>query len=239
MHLRHIMLSMIVLLVMPMASADMIVSKSESPPSGTDLLLGFDTKAEGSQNLLHWDRGQGAETLFGQTFRFDADTMLDKITVKIKPSTMDISGVGVLLWFGNAHHHVTDSRLTSMIAEPVGDLPGGMTRSVPWYVTLDIDDQLLAADTNYGFMLRFEGGGSGGSSSNEALLWAMGRYSYDDGAAIMYSGNWPSTLLNNDLVFFVQGSTVPEPTMLAILVCGALWLGKPTRRRRRGANHRA
>ena len=232
MHLRRLTIWMILLAVTPMASAGLIASKSAAPPSTDDLLLSFDTAAEGSQNLLLWDRGQGAETFFGQTFRFDADTVLDKITVKVKPSTMDVSGAPVLLWFGRAQHHVTDSHLTSLIAEPVGNLPGGMTIGVPWYVTLDIDDQLLAADTDYGFMLRFDGGGSGGSSGTEALLWAMGQYSYDDGAAIMHSGNWASTLLNNDLVFFVHGSTAPEPTTLAMLACGAMWLGASIRRRR-------
>jgi len=233
MHMHGVMISIIVLAPVTVTSADMIVSKSATPPTGADLLLAFDTTAEGSQNLLHWDRGQGAETFFGQTFRFENNTVLDKITVKVKSSTMDVSGIPVLLWFGNAHHHVTDSRLTSMIAEPVADLPSGMTGGTPWYITLDIDDQLLAADTNYGFMLRFDGGGSGGGSGQEAQIWAMGQYSYHDGAAIMYSGNWPSTLLNNELVFFAHGSTVPEPASLAILGFGAMWLTTSTRRHRR------
>lgn len=77
------------------------------------------------------------------------------------------------------------------------------------------------------------GGGSGGSSGTEALLWAMCQYSYDDGAAIRHSGNWTSTLLNNDLMFFVHGSAVPEPATLVMLAYGVMWLSAPIRRRKR------
>jgi hypothetical protein len=55
------------------------ISKSTGAPMDADILLGFDTDQASSQNLLLWDRGQNSETFYGQTFRFDRPTILEKI----------------------------------------------------------------------------------------------------------------------------------------------------------------
>lgn len=194
------------------ANWDMVITKAETAPQGDDILLAFDTDDQNSQNLLLWDRGQGAETTYGQTFKFHQPIRLDKVTIKIKPREVDISGKPLELWLGWAHHHNTDSRITELIAIPKADLPQNLTFDTPWYITMDFEDVYLVAEADYGFMPRFASGGSGHGSGNslEADLWAMGEYAYKDGAAFMYSGNWPGTLLNNELVFFLHGSVVTE-----------------------------
>ena len=65
-------------------------------------------------------------------------------------------------------------------------------------------------------MLRFAAGGSGSAQSQglEAYLYSMGNYVYDDGAAFVYSGYWPGTLLNNELVFFLHGEVVTKSPIL-------------------------
>ncbi|MBN1123398.1 MAG: DUF2202 domain-containing protein [Sedimentisphaerales bacterium] len=193
---------------------EMTITKSDTYPDGEDVLLGFDTDQQASQNLLLWDRGQGAETSYGQTFRFDRPIRLDKITLKIKTTDIDISEEPVELWFGRGFHDVTDSRLSSLIVTPSANLPVAMGMEEVWYLTFDFENQYLLADTDYGFMLRFAGGGSGQGGGLEANVFAMGQYSYDDGAAFIYSGNWSGTVLNNELVFFLHGQEITVSPLL-------------------------
>lgn len=190
---------------------DMVITKAETAPVGDDILLAFDTDDQSSQNLLLWDRGQGAETTYGQTFRLDQPILLDKITIKIKRREVDISGEPIELWLGWAFHHSTDSRITELITVPKADLPLNIISDIPWYITMDFEDVYLVANTDYGFMPRFASGiAQAGQMPLEVDLWAMGEDVYDDGVTFMYSGNWPGTLLNNELVFILHGSVVTE-----------------------------
>ncbi|MCF7958573.1 MAG: hypothetical protein K9M57_09020, partial [Phycisphaerae bacterium] len=189
----------------------MVITKSLLAPDLADpnILIGFDTTDEGSQNLLPWSKGKGGEISNGQTFSFGYPVRLNKITMKIKPDMIDLSGKPVELWFGNAFDHVTDTHLTSVTMTPCGNLPVDLAGDQAWYITMDIDDQYLPANTDYGFMLRFQSGGSS-QGNMDAFVWAMGAYAYDDGSAFTYTGNCSETLLNNELVFFLEGQEVTE-----------------------------
>ncbi len=215
----------------------MTITHDSTSPAPDDVLIGFDTEDQGSQNWLLWDRGQGSEASFGQTFRFDEPVRLDKITLKIKTTGVDISDKAVELWFGKAYHHVTDTHLTSLIITPTEKLPVTLSVNNTWYVTFDFEDQYLLADTDYGFWLRFASGSSGQGQGLEAYAGAMGNYSYDNGAAFIFNGNWSSTILNNELVFFLHGEQLSlspllgdtnidyKINMLDFCIIAANWLG--------------
>jgi len=192
----------------------MTVTKSAAVPNTPDILVGFDTDQQGSQNLLPWDRGQGVETSCGQTFSFSEPVRLDKITLKIKTTDVDISNKPAELWFGEGFHHVTDSGITSLIITPSENLPAAMGVEQIWYLTFDFDNQYLLADTDYAFLLRFASGGSGEKEGLEANVFAVGEYVYEDGAAFIYSGNWSSTILNNELVFYLHGEILSQSPLL-------------------------
>ncbi len=195
----------------------MEITQSNSAPPGDDVLLGYDTVDQDKDNFLLWDRGQGTETCFGQTFRLNRAARLEKITLKLRPDQVDISGQPVELWLGYGYHHITDSRISTLIANPKADLPEGLDGGDPVYLTFDFDDLYLNAERDYAFMLRFASGGSGQGQGLAAYVWAMGHYVYADGAAFIYSGNWPGTLLNNELVFFVHGRLLERSPLMGDL----------------------
>ncbi len=208
--LRMILAGLSLAVAASYACGDMIITKSDAGPSTSDLLLAFNTDATGSNNFLTMVRGGGYETAFGQTFRFDRGVLLDKVTFKVR-TTQDVSGVSLLLWFGKGFTGTTDSGMSSLIIEPESQLPAGMgTVGQVWYLTLDIEDQLLVPNQTYAFMLRFASGGSGGVHP-EMDVGFMGAYSYADGAAFTFDGGFGyNTILNNEMVFFLHGEVVPE-----------------------------
>ena len=191
---------------------EMSITKELVAPAGDDVLVGFDTDLQFSQNLLPWDRGQQAETSCGQTFKFSRPFRLDKITMKVKTDTIDISGKSVELMLGMGHNHPTDSRLSSIILSPSEKLPNSMGFNRVWYLTFDFEDLLLLPNTDYAFMLRFASGG--GKEGLEANVFAMGRYAYEDGAAFIVFGWSAQTILNNELVFFLHGEILSQSPLL-------------------------
>ena len=216
----------------------MTITKSDTAPSTSDLLLAFDTDEAGSHNFLLMARGGNYETALGQTFQFDTDVLLDKITFKVR-TTQDVSGVSLLLWFGTGFTGPIHSGLSSLIIEPESDLPTGMGAvGHVWYLTLDIEDQLLEPNQTYAFMPRFASGGSGGVHP-EMEVGFMGEYSYAGGAAFTFDGGFGyNTILNNEMVFFLHGAVVPEPSTLSLLIVGILLVTGflPIFRRRRRLN---
>lgn len=202
-------------MLFPCCSYGMEITKCDAAPSGNDVLIGFDTDGVGSQQFFPMGRGGGSsgvgggETAYGQTFSFDANVLLDKITFKVR-TTQDVSGVPLLLWFGTGYTGQLKSGLSSLILEPEAPLPSGMgVGGDPWYLTLDIEDQPLEAGRTYAFMPRFASGGSGGNHP-EMEVGFMGRYAYDDGAAFTFDAGFGyNTILNNEMVFFLHGETIP------------------------------
>ena len=213
----RVMIVVFSLAVFPSHACGMTITKGDTAPSTSDLLLAFDTDGAASQTFFPMARGGGTsgvgggETAFGQTFQFDTDVLLDKITLKAR-ITQDVSGVPLLLWFGTGYTGPTSSGLSSLIIEPESDLPTGMGASGDvWYLTLDIEDQSLVANQTYALMPRFAAGGSGGVHP-EMEVGFMGAYSYDGGAAFTFDGGFGyRTILNNDMVFFLHGEVTPEP----------------------------
>ena len=198
----------------------MTITKSGTTPPQSDLLIGIDTAPTENQGFLTMDRGGGGEAAYGQTFQFDTDVLLDKITFKVQ-TTQNVDGKPLLLWFGTGHTGVIYSGLSSLMLDPEADLPSGMGGSGDiWYLTLDVTDQSLVANQTYAFMTRFASGTSGGGHS-EMGVGFMGAYSYDDGAAFTFGVTGRTiTVPNNEMVFFLHGSVVPEPGALSIFVVG-------------------
>ena len=192
----------------------MMITKSDTPPSTADLLVAFDTTAEGSQHFFPMVRGGGTsgvgggETAFGQTFRFDTAVLLDKITFEVRV-TQDVSGTPLLLWFGTGYTGQINSGLSSLLIAPESDLPTGMGSSGDiWYLTLDIVDQSLMPNHVYAFMPRFASGGGGGVHP-EMEVGFMGTYCYEDGAAFTFDGGFGyNTILNNEMAFFLHGGFI-------------------------------
>jgi hypothetical protein len=215
----RVRIAVLLLAVFPCYAFGMTITKSDMAPSTSDLLLAFDTDGSGSQNFFPMARGGGSsgvgggETAFGQTFQFDTDVLLDKITFKAR-TTQDVRGVPLLLWFGTGYTGPTSSGLSNLIIEPESDLPTGTGASGDvWYLTLDIEDQSLVANQTYAFMPRFGAGGSG-AVHPEMEVGFMGEYSYDGGAAFTFDGGFGyNTILNNEMVFFLHGEVVPDPLL--------------------------
>ena len=195
----------------------MTIFKSDQPPAGEDLLLSYDNAPDSSPLLVKWDRGQGTETNYGQTFRFSEPVKLNKVTLKIKTAGIDISDKAVVLYIGYGYNHPTDSRLAGTFFSPSAKLPSELGQNQIWYLTFDFIDQYLLANRDYAFMLRFASAssGQGGQAQGlEAYVCTLGHYAYDDGAAFYNDGDCYKTLLNNELVFFVHGEEVFKSPIL-------------------------
>ena len=79
-----------------------------------DLYLGVSDRRSAQQTL--GSEGEHRATR-GQTFQFDTDVLLDKITFKAR-TTQNVSGVPLLLWFGTGYTSQTSfdsSGLSSLI----------------------------------------------------------------------------------------------------------------------------
>ena len=222
------LIGMVLLLAGSSARADLVITKSATAPGGPDVLLAFDTEADGSQNYFTIARGGGSsgvgggESAYGQTFRFDQPILLDKITLKvrIKPG-QDVSGKSLLLWFGRGFTGQTSSGMSSLLIDEEAALPAGMgTAGDVWYLTADIEDQQLEAGLTYAFLPRF-GTGGGGSVHPEMEVGFLGTYAYDGGAAFTFDGTGYSTILNNEMAFALHGSAVPEPGTLGLTAFAA------------------
>ncbi len=195
----------------------MSIFKSELPPASDDILISYDNDPGSSPLLVKWDRGQGTETNYGQTFRFTQPVKLDKVTLKIKTSGVDISDKVVVLYIGYGYYHPTDSRLAGTFLSPTAKLPSELGSYQTWYLTFDFIDQYLLPNRNYAFMLRFvsASSGSGGQAQElAAYVCTMGHYAYDDGAAFYVDGDCYKTLLNNELVFFLHGDVLTASPIL-------------------------
>jgi len=218
--------------------ADLAIAKSALPPAGSDVLLAVDTDAVGSQSFFTMARGGGSsgvgggESAYGQTFRFDTPVRLEAITFKVRTKPgYDVSGAPLLLWFGKGFSGQTASGMSSLMVNEECDLPGSMaTPGAVWYLTVDFDDQVLEASRTYGFLPRFASGGDG--DHPELEVGFMGAYSYGGGAAFDIDYD---TILNNEMVFFVHGSAVPEPFGTAWAVLVPLFVLVPRRQRSRRA----
>ena len=195
----------------------MSIFKSSQQPVDSSLLISMDTQPDESPIYYKWDRGQGTETYYGQTFRFSQPAKLDKVTLKLKTSGVDISGKVVVLYIGYGYHHVTDSRLAGIFFSPTAKLPSDLGLDQTWYLTFDFIDQYLLANRDYGFMLRFVSAspGQGGQGQElSAYVATISHYAYDDGAAFYYDGDCVKTLLNRELVFYLHGETLSQSPII-------------------------
>lgn len=194
--------------VAPPTHAQLTITNDTAPPPTGDLLLSFDTDETGSRNFYPMSRGGDDEAAYGQTFVFDTDVVLDKISIKAR-ITQDVSAVPLLLWFGTGYTGQTHSGISSLIVDEQAPLPEGLDRAGDiWYLTLDFEDQVLAAGQTYAFMPRFATGGS----HPEMDIGFTGEYAYEGGAAFTFDAGFGyATVLNNEMVFFLHGRPLDCP----------------------------
>ena len=186
------------LLLTGLPAASMTISVSPEPPPMTGVLVGYDADDDvGSYLCTH-----GTQTVvdLGQTFRLSQLSILDRITLKLRPLTDRTAGELVLLVLG-AFAGPGDDSMDELLAYEIQVLPSTLPTGEVRYVTFDIADFPLEAERQYGFSLGFVGGGNVNNARLEVLH--VGEDAYPDGLAIEKAGA-VTTALPNDLVFFLH-----------------------------------
>ena len=191
--------------LLPIAAGAMTITASLEPPSMEHVAMGFDTPSTAGYD---WRRGVGAELAVGQTFHVDQAMTLDALTVKVVPET-EIGGAAVTLWVG-IFTDPFDASMNSLVLEETALLPAGMAVGEARYLTFDHRDLDLDPGMQYGFLLRFAGGGG-----LEARVVHMGADVYQDGRPIQRDGDFWDPLFD-ELAFFLHSDTVVEGDALLL-----------------------
>jgi len=206
----------------PTAFSAVIVTTSTTAPSENLL---FQSQNVGGTGGLAWqwttsDPNNKRDLL--QQFHYTSDFVIERISL-FATGAYAIP-VGETVDFSltiNTYSSATSSSPTSTIASYDGTLTRLGSGSRWW--TFDIPDTQLSADTLYGFVLSFSENLSGSS-----ITWQTfsGNTSFPDAglAQIDYATGSPvATFLSSDLNFMVQGTAVPEPATVSLLIgCVAL-----------------
>jgi hypothetical protein len=153
-----------------------------------------------------WQHGSAPEIAVGQTFRLTDQAVLRKLTVKILPQT-DIRNEVVSLWLAE-FSAADDYTVDSIMKVYVGWLPPNLAVDTPVFLTFHLSPYLLEADRQYGFLLRFEGGGN--VNNNRALVLHTGDDVWQGGLAYCYTQS-DYLAFTEDLIFYLQGSTERPP----------------------------
>ena len=221
-----------VMWVMPLQAA--LVTQSASAPV-TDVVIS-QTSADSSLPW-RWTAAAGVDNNprdVGQSFLVGPDGMtLDAITVRINSlgsADFDSGSMTVSLF---TLTDSTDFTPDTIVATESGLLPSNMKASFDagdTYLTFDIADVVLSANTQYGFLLMHDAEVSGANM----LLDTKSHSAYTDGTAIQRYNRgtagdtylqgqvWIGGFQPADLRFYLQ--EVPEPATLALLGLGGLLL---------------
>lgn len=186
----------------------MTVTSSPAPPNGPFVIA---SEVPGDVGSYSCTRGTGAGIQIGQTFRRSESFDLDRITLRVRPENA-VAGVLVVLYVGSFADE--DASMDALLAAEIRALPEDLPIDALSYLTFDISNLHLDANTQYGFVLGFSGGDHPGPV--DLAILHVGADSYASGRAIEWTG-LEETALPHDLVFFLEGAEHEPATTLSLL----------------------
>jgi hypothetical protein len=187
----------------------MTLSTDPMPPPQEALFLAFDALFDEGNYLC--SHGSGTAVSLGQTFTVPQATLLDKITLKVRPATA-VAGELVTLRLGT-FTDLEGEGMIEILAAETRALPATLMPGVTTYLTFDVEDLPLEANRQYGFLLGFTGGGNVNNARLELLHLGEDRYS--EGWAVDFQGAFFSVLAH-DLVFFLHGAAAVDDNALLL-----------------------
>lgn len=225
-------------------TTDVLVSQA----IGGSFTRAFSTTSTGAtfqtgkgQSFLMPDTGDGA-TQFAvdrltvqknanQTF--DANSQITLWVYEWNPDNNGNTGTGLTGGDGITDGDPFDGTgITNILENGSASSIANLTISSGAYLHFDFDTPLMLDENKaYGFLIGFEGLDTGGNNRFQmAIAPGGGVNEYADGT--LWNANTSNNTLqsNQDFRFYVQGSVVPEPGSLALMVIGGLFIV----RRRRG-----
>jgi hypothetical protein len=184
------------------AGAGLLVTSQAAPPEGPGVVVTSPAPAAPADlGAYLWTHGSGPAVGVGQTFRLDDPVTLDRITVLVQPVTDRVAGETVVLSLFNFADPAAVTPEAPVTAG-AGLLPQPLPVGVPVYLVLDLDDVVLEADRQYGFLLEF--GGAGDVNDARAEVFHTGADSYAGGRPFLHEGAFYDGE-DDDLVFFLEG----------------------------------
>lgn len=230
------------LLVAPRsAPAGILVTSSSTTPSDR-VLTGYTVGYNNFGNTFQWtsDSSPSGRQDVAQSFRVsDAnDWIADKITVKICAGYVGTSvlnqGFTLQLWTVS---DASDWSGNTLVSSQSATFPSSGLNAAFW--TFDMDNVILSKGQYYAFVLGFSSGPN--AQRYVSLVQAYSAYDlFPEGKMFFRRGTpqqWgtPTHLSDKDFEFYLQGSTVPEPSALALWATGTgslLLMGWQRRKRR-------
>lgn len=192
---------------MEKTAAQIVTTTSSSAPT-TNIALS--TTYTGINNLA-WRANSAADyrDIFQSFTTTSSGFILDTISLKISSSTSTASNALytlTLYTFPDSASLIPSSTLSSW----TGNLPSSTSMTDGTYLTMDIPNFTLAANTVYGFELSYNQ-----YSTNQSVNFYLGPGIYNGGLAF-YNQNGTMTSSANDYLFILQ--TVPEASSLTLML---------------------